>query len=132
MNTSGLEKNLPLINSLTRILENLEVCGRKSSDKRHARGDTGEAAIEEDFHLKILKDVCCEFLSNILKQLTKENILEALKHGYVTKEKCLCALRNLLPLYSLSVNSFVGVLGEADPDLAETLRKEIPALREEF
>ncbi|XP_073460212.1 protein SAAL1 [Aquarana catesbeiana] len=124
-------KNLPLINSLTRILENLEVCGRKSSDKRHARGDTGEAAIEEDFHLKILKDVCCEFLSNILKQLTKENILEALKHGYVTKEKCLCALRNLLPLYSLSVNSFVGVLGEADPDLAETLRKEIPALRDE-
>ncbi|XP_018410384.1 PREDICTED: protein SAAL1 [Nanorana parkeri] len=124
-------KNLPLINSLTRILENLEACWQKSSDKLHDGGDPEDGAIEEDFHLKILKDVCCEFLSNILSQLTKENISEALKQGHITEKKCLCALQNLLPLYSLSVNSFLAVLGEADQDLSETLRKEMTTLREE-
>ncbi|KAM9302313.1 protein SAAL1 [Gastrophryne carolinensis] len=124
-----IEKNLPLIGSLTRILENLAACQQKSSNRPQDKDEDG--VTEEDFHLKILKDICCEFLSNILSQLTKENILEALKRGHLSEEKCLCALRNLLPLYALSVNIFVAVLGEADQVLSENLRKEVTMMREE-
>lgn len=125
-------KNLPLIGSLTRILENLETCHRKNGDKHLPDGDEPQdSASEEDFHLKILKDVCCEFLSNILSQLSKEKILEALKEGQITEEKSLCALRSLLPLHASAVNSFIAVLGEADQTLSETLKKGISALRED-
>ncbi|XP_073514303.1 protein SAAL1 isoform X3 [Phyllobates terribilis] len=120
-----IRKNLALIGSLTRILENQETCQRKNQGKRIPdQAETEENVTEEDFHLKILKDVCCEFLSNILSQLTKENIVEALKAGHITEETSLCALRTLLPLYATSVNSFIVVLGEADPTLAETLKKD--------
>ncbi|XP_077143250.1 protein SAAL1 isoform X1 [Ranitomeya variabilis] len=125
---TAIRKNLTLIGSLTRILENQEMCPRKSHDKSLPdQAEPEDDVTEEDFHLKILKDVCCEFLSTILSQLTKENILEALKEGHITEETSLCALRTLLPLYGTSVNSFIEVLGEADPTLAETLKKEINA-----
>ncbi|XP_075044495.1 protein SAAL1 isoform X2 [Mixophyes fleayi] len=125
-----IQNNLSLIGSLTRILDKLETCQRRSSNKLPDQGEAEDNVTQEDFHLKILKDVCCEFLSNILPQLTKENILEGIKQEHITEEKCLSALRNLLPLYAVSVNSFIVVLGEADQTLSETLQKEI-TLREE-
>ncbi|XP_040265714.1 protein SAAL1 isoform X1 [Bufo bufo] len=121
-------KNLSLIGSLTRILENLETCEKKNEERPLSAEDEPP---EEDFHLKILKDVCCEFLSNILSQLTKENILQALTEGHITEEKSLCTLRNLLPLYAVSVNSFIAVLGEADQTLYKTLKKEVSVLGED-
>ncbi|KAM5126542.1 LOW QUALITY PROTEIN: protein SAAL1 [Mantella aurantiaca] len=124
-------KDLALISSLARVLEKSEAGLQKNGGGLHDGGGAGESATEEDFHLKILKDVCCEFLSNILSQLTKENILQGIRQGHITEETCLCALRNLIPLYSPSVRSFVAVLGEAEPRLSETLRKEIAALAEE-
>ncbi|XP_068117094.1 protein SAAL1 isoform X2 [Hyperolius riggenbachi] len=124
-------KNLPLISSLSRILGNLEACQRKSCGKPRANGEPEKAAREEEFHMKILKDVCCEFYSSILSKLTKENILEGLKQGHITEEKCVCALRNLLPLHALPMSSFAVVLGEADPVLSETLWNEIATQSEE-
>ncbi|XP_071975076.1 protein SAAL1 isoform X2 [Engystomops pustulosus] len=125
-------KNLSLIGSLTRILENLETCQKKNKDNHVSDGDgTQDKEPEEDSHLQILRDVCCEFLSNILSRLKKENIVTALKEGHITEEKSLCALRNLLPLYAVSVNSFVEVLGEEDEIMSQTLKKEISALGEE-
>ncbi|KAM4018491.1 protein SAAL1 isoform 2-T5 [Anomaloglossus baeobatrachus] len=121
-----IKKNLPLIGSLSRILENQEICQRKNQDKKlPARSEPEDKVSEEDFHLKILKDVCCEFLSNILSLLTKENIMEALRENRITEETSLCALRTLLPLYTTSVDSFIAILGEADPTLAKTLKKGI-------
>ncbi|XP_069821227.1 protein SAAL1 isoform X2 [Dendropsophus ebraccatus] len=127
-----IRKNLSLIGALTRILENLVICQKKPQDGARCDGeepqDTGS---QEDFHLQILKDVCCEFLSNILSQLSKENILEAIKNGDITEGRSLCALQSLLPLYATSVNSFMVVLGEADQTLSETLKKDIKALIED-
>ncbi|KAM3918282.1 protein SAAL1 [Leptodactylus fuscus] len=121
-------RNLSLLGSLTRMLENMETC-QQNGDVHLSDGEDlpHNNAPKEDFHLKILREVCCEFLSNILPQLTKENILDALKEGHITKDKILCGLQNLLPLYDEAVEGFLKVLGEADPALSETLKKEISA-----
>lgn len=66
--------DMPLIGSLIRILQYMEGCGKRSVDKskESEEQETGKADLnEEDFHLKILKDICCELLSNMLQELTK-------------------------------------------------------------
>uniref|UniRef100_A0A8C0HB12 Serum amyloid A like 1 n=1 Tax=Chelonoidis abingdonii TaxID=106734 RepID=A0A8C0HB12_CHEAB len=125
-------KNMPLIGSLIRILQNMEDCGKRSSDnaKKSQPKDTEKlGTVEEDFHLKILKDICCELLSNMLQELTKENILEGLKQGHLNEQKCFCAFQNLLPLYFTSVESFLEALREADQTLADSLEKRFPSLK---
>ncbi|XP_030416384.1 protein SAAL1 isoform X1 [Gopherus evgoodei] len=125
-------KNMPLIGSLIRILQNTEDCGKRSFDnaKKSQPEETEKSGtVEEDFHLKILKDICCELLSNMLQELTKENILEGLNQGHLNEQKCSCAFQNLLPLYFTSVESFLEALREADQTLADSLEKRFPSLR---
>nr|XP_033784699.1 protein SAAL1 [Geotrypetes seraphini]XP_033784700.1 protein SAAL1 [Geotrypetes seraphini]XP_033784702.1 protein SAAL1 [Geotrypetes seraphini]XP_033784703.1 protein SAAL1 [Geotrypetes seraphini] len=128
-----IEKNSPLIGSLIQVLQHLEDC-RKKPTENSERSDTEKSnrpmICEEDLHLKILQDVCCEFLSNILLEMNKETTLQGLKHGHLNEQKCLCAFRNLLPLYSTTVKSFVEVLHDADQMLAEKLEKSFPALKD--
>ncbi|KAM9605261.1 protein SAAL1 isoform 2-T2 [Morphnus guianensis] len=124
--------DMPLIGSLIRILQYMEGCGRRSVDnsKESEQGETGRADVnEEDFHLKILKDICCELLSNVLQDLTKENTLEGLHQGHLNEQTCSCAFQNLLPLYFASVESFLEVLREADQTLADNLEKRFPSLK---
>nr|Q6DCP5.1 RecName: Full=Protein saal1 [Xenopus laevis]AAH77958.1 MGC80954 protein [Xenopus laevis] len=121
------ERTLPLISSLSRVLENLEECQKKcSEDKAHESPDVRQ----DDFYLQVVKDVSCEFLSNILSELSKDDILQGISLGHITEQRCLCALRNLLPLYSQSVSSFLVALGEADRTLADTLQRETSVLAE--
>ncbi|KAM4617278.1 protein SAAL1 [Discoglossus pictus] len=124
-----MEKNLPLISSLLQVLGHLEICQRKNTDGQET-GNT--ASIDEDFHLKILKDVCCEFLSNLLIELTKDSISLGLKECHITKDKCLCAVRNLLPLYATSVKSFIDVLRGADKSLVDSLLEEMSILKDQI
>ncbi|NXS64056.1 SAAL1 protein, partial [Brachypteracias leptosomus] len=124
--------DMPLIGSLIRILQYMESCGKRSVDnsKESEPEETGRADInEEDFHLKILKDICCELLSNMLQELTKENTLEGLHQGHLNEQTCSCAFQNLLPLYFTSVESFLEVLREADQTLADNLEKRFPSLK---
>ncbi|KAM9223336.1 protein SAAL1 isoform 2-T2 [Leptosomus discolor] len=124
--------DMPLIGSLIRILQYMEGCGKRSADdsKESKQEETGSADVnEEDFHLKILKDICCELLSNMLQELTKENMLEGLHQGHLNEQTCSCAFQNLLPLYSASVESFLEVLREADQTLADNLEKRFPSLK---
>ncbi|XP_061466205.1 protein SAAL1 isoform X2 [Rhineura floridana] len=125
-------KNMPLIDSLTRVLQNMDECEKKSVDiSNKPKSEEAEklGIAEEDFHFKILKDICCELLSNMLQELSKENILEGLKQGHLNEQKCSCAFQNLLPLYLSSVENFLEVLKEADQVLAGNLRKKIPSSR---
>ncbi|KAM7164131.1 protein SAAL1 isoform 2-T3 [Macrochelys suwanniensis] len=127
-----MRKNMPLIGSLIRIFQNMEDCGKRSFDnsKKSQPEETEKSGtVEEDFHLKILKDICCELLSNMLQELTKENILEGLNQGHLNEQKCSCAFQNLLPLYFTSVESFLEALREADQTLADSLEKRFPSLR---
>ncbi|KAF1573253.1 UNVERIFIED_CONTAM: Protein SAAL1, partial [Eudyptes robustus] len=124
--------DMPLIGSLIRILQYMEGCGKRSVDnsKDSEQQETGRADLnEEDFHLKILKDICCELLSNMLQELTKENTLEGLHQGHLNEQTCSCAFQNLLPLYFTSVESFLEVLREADQTLADNLEKRFPSLK---
>ncbi|NXH17164.1 SAAL1 protein, partial [Bucco capensis] len=124
--------DMPLIGSLIRILQYMEGCGKSSGDnsKESEQEDTGRVdKNEEDFHLKILKDICCELLSNMLQELTKENTLEGLQQGHLNEQTCFCAFQNLLPLYFASVESFLEVLREADQTLAANLEKHFPSLK---
>ncbi|NWX47656.1 SAAL1 protein, partial [Steatornis caripensis] len=124
--------DMPLIGSLIRILQYMEGCGKRSvaNSKESEQQETGRADLnEEDFHLKILKDICCELLSNMLQELTKENTLEGLHQGHLNEQTCSCAFQNLLPLYSTSVESFLEVLREADQTLADNLEKRFPSLK---
>ncbi|NXK33157.1 SAAL1 protein, partial [Piprites chloris] len=123
---------MPLIGSLIRILQYMEGCGKRAVDnsKESKQEETGRTEInEEDFHLKILKDICCELLSNMLQELTKENTLEGLHQGHLNEQTCSCAFQNLLPLYFASVESFLEVLREADQTLADNLEKRFPSLK---
>ncbi|NXN58458.1 SAAL1 protein, partial [Rynchops niger] len=124
--------DMPLIGSLIRILQYMEGCVKRSVDnsKEPEQQETGRADLnEEDFHLKILKDICCELLSNMLQELTKENTLEGLHQGHLNEQTCSCAFQNLLPLYFASVESFLEVLREADQTLADNLEKRFPSLK---
>ncbi|NXS83694.1 SAAL1 protein, partial [Erpornis zantholeuca] len=123
---------MPLIGSLIRILQYMEGCGKRAVDnsKESEQEETGRTDVnEEDFHLKILKDICCELLSNMLQELTKENTLEGLHQGHLNEQTCCCAFQNLLPLYFASVESFLEVLREADQTLADNLEKRFPSLK---
>ncbi|NXM74632.1 SAAL1 protein, partial [Serilophus lunatus] len=123
---------MPLIGSLIRILQYMEGCGKRAveNSKESEQEETGRTEInEEDFHLKILKDICCELLSNMLQELTKENTLEGLHQGHLNEQTCSCAFQNLLPLYFASVESFLEVLREADQTLADNLEKRFPNLK---
>ncbi|RLW10274.1 hypothetical protein DV515_00002466 [Chloebia gouldiae] len=127
-----VEGDMPLIGSLIRILQYMEGCGKRAVDnsKESEQEETGRTDVnEEDFHLKILKDICCELLSNMLQELTKENTLEGLHQGHLNEQTCSCAFQNLLPLYSTSVESFLEVLREADQKLADNLEKRFPSLK---
>ncbi|NWZ35963.1 SAAL1 protein, partial [Brachypodius atriceps] len=124
--------DMPLIGSLIRILQYMEGCGKTAVDnsKESEQEETGRTDVnEEDFHLKILKDICCELLSNMLQELTKENTLEGLHQGHLNEQTCSCAFQNLLPLYFASVESFLEVLREADQTLADNLEKRFPSLK---
>ncbi|NWH85826.1 SAAL1 protein, partial [Aegithalos caudatus] len=117
---------------LIRILQYMEGCGKRAVDnsKESEQEETGRTDVnEEDFHLKILKDICCELLSNMLQELTKENTLEGLHQGHLNEQTCSCAFQNLLPLYFASVESFLEVLREADQTLADNLEKRFPSLK---
>ncbi|KAF2977138.1 hypothetical protein EK904_007923 [Melospiza melodia maxima] len=118
--------------NLIRILQYMEGCGKRAveNSKESEQEETGRTDVnEEDFHLKILKDICCELLSNMLQELNKENTLEGLHQGHLNEQTCSCAFQNLLPLYSASVESFLEVLREADQTLADNLEKRFPSLK---
>ncbi|XP_045227512.2 protein SAAL1 isoform X4 [Macaca fascicularis] len=123
--------DLPLIDSLIRVLQNMEQCQKKPENS--AESNTGETKktdlTQDDFHLKILKDILCEFLSNIFQALTKETVAQGVKEGQLSKQKCSSAFQNLLPFYSPVVEDFIKILREVDKALADDLEKSFPSLK---
>ncbi|XP_007497074.1 protein SAAL1 isoform X1 [Monodelphis domestica] len=125
-----MEKNLPLIGSLIRVLHNMEDCQQRSVNLDSNTEETEKSEVtEDDFHLTVLKDVSCELLSNVFQDLTKENIIQALKEDHLNKQKCFCAFKNLLPLYCSVVEDFLKVLCDVDKLLADDLEKDLPSLK---
>ncbi|XP_045873291.1 protein SAAL1 isoform X2 [Meles meles] len=123
--------DLPLIDSLIRVLQNMEHCQKKPENSADSNTDETKNSdlTQDDFHLKILKDISCEFLSNIFQVLTKETVAQGLKEGQLSKEKFSCAFQNLLPFYSPVIEDFLRILHEVDKTLADDLEKSFPSLK---
>uniref|UniRef100_A0A7N9CYZ7 Serum amyloid A like 1 n=1 Tax=Macaca fascicularis TaxID=9541 RepID=A0A7N9CYZ7_MACFA len=123
--------DLPLIDSLIRVLQNMEQCQKKPENSTESNtGETKKTDLtQDDFHLKILKDILCEFLSNIFQALTKETVAQGVKEGQLSKQKCSSAFQNLLPFYSPVVEDFIKILHEVDKALADDLEKSFPSLK---
>ncbi|XP_042132770.1 protein SAAL1 [Peromyscus maniculatus bairdii] len=123
------EVALPLIDSLIRVLQNMEHCQKKpeNSTESDTEEPTNCASPQDDFHMKILKDISCEFLSNILQALTKETVAQGLKEGQFSKQKCSCVFQSLLPRYSPVVEGFIQALRDVDKTLAEDLEESFPS-----
>ncbi|XP_074086265.1 protein SAAL1 [Macrotis lagotis] len=126
-----MEKNLPLIDVLIRVLHNMEDCQKKLVNLADSNTEETEKSdlTEEDFHLEVLRDVSCELLANIIQKLTKENIVQALKEDHLNKQKCSCAFKYLLPLYHSVIKEFLSILSEADKTLVGDLEKDFPNLK---
>ncbi|XP_055469644.1 protein SAAL1 [Psammomys obesus] len=126
-----IEGDLPLIDSLIRVLQNMEQCRKKSenSPESDTEEPTNCGSPQDDFHMKILQDISCEFLSNIFQALTKETMAKGLKEGQLSKQKCSCAFQSLLPLYSPVVEDFIKILREVDKALAEELEDSFPSVK---
>ncbi|XP_045146943.1 protein SAAL1 isoform X2 [Echinops telfairi] len=124
-----MEKAFPLIDSLTRVLQMLQ---RYQKKPENSNGDETEKPDlkGDDLHWNILKDISCEFLSNILQALTKEAVAQGLKEGHLNQQKCSCAVKNLLPSYSPVVADFLKVLHDVDKTLADDLKKSFPSLKD--
>ncbi|EQB79125.1 tryptophan hydroxylase 1-like protein [Camelus ferus] len=92
--------DLPLIDSLIRVLQNLEHCQKKPENSAESNTEETKKSdlTQDDFHLKILKDISCEFLSNIFQVLTK-------------------------------VADFLKILQEVDEALAGNLEESFPSLK---
>ncbi|KAM6172474.1 protein SAAL1 [Erethizon dorsatum] len=123
--------DLPLIDSLIRVLENVEHCQKKPENSTGSNTEETQKPdlTQDDFHLKILKDISCEFLSNILQALTKETVARGLKEGQLSKQKCSCAFQNLLPFYNPVVEDFIKILHEVDNAFAGDLEESFPSLK---
>ncbi|EPQ18370.1 Protein SAAL1 [Myotis brandtii] len=123
--------DLSLIDSLIRVLQNVEHCQKKPENSAESNTEeTKKFDLTQDyFHLKILKDISCEFLSNIFQALTKETVTKGLKEGQLSKQKCSCAFQNLLPFYSPMVEDFLKILHEVDKTLAGDLEESFPSLK---
>ncbi|XP_066107165.1 protein SAAL1 isoform X2 [Saccopteryx bilineata] len=126
-----IEKDLPLIDSLIRVLQNMEHCQKKPENSAESNTDETKNSdlTQDDFHLKILKDISCEFLSNIFQVLTKETVAKGLKEGQLSKQKCSCAFQNLLPFYSPVVEDFLKILYKVDKTIAGDLEESFPSLK---
>ncbi|XP_063527180.1 protein SAAL1 isoform X5 [Pongo pygmaeus] len=123
--------DLPLIDSLIRVLQNMEQCQKKPENSAESNTEETKKTdlTQDDFHLKILKDILCEFLSNIFQALTKETVAQGVKEGQLSKQKCSSAFQNLLPFYSPVVEDFIKILREVDKALADDLEKSFPSLK---
>ncbi|XP_026971055.1 protein SAAL1 isoform X3 [Sagmatias obliquidens] len=122
---------LPLIDSLIRVLQNMKHCQKKPENSAESNTEETKKSdlTQGDFHLKILKDISCELLSNIFQVLTKETVAQGLKEGQLSKRKCSCAFENLLPLYNPVVEDFLKILREVDKTLAGNLEESFPSLK---
>ncbi|XP_051885466.1 protein saal1 [Pristis pectinata] len=136
---SEIEQNLPLLGTLLRVLFCAEECQKKppegtrrpSADKWSAPSPVGAQKGKKqgrDFHMKILLNICCEFLSEIFMDVSEELVSKSFKEGYLSQEMCICAVQHLLPLYTTTVKRFHGILKEVQPDIAEQLQLKFHSL----
>lgn len=80
----------------------------------------------QDEQLQTLAEITAEFLADICIQIPKDTVADLVKKGHLTEKTCLTALGSLLSNFKTSFQHLQAMLSEADPQLADTVRKRFP------
>ncbi|XP_023649640.1 protein saal1 isoform X1 [Paramormyrops kingsleyae] len=125
-----VEQNLPLIGSLLRVLQYLQVCQqRETGNHTDSEVSKDEEEEEEDVQLQALKETTAEFLASVLIDLTKGAMAELVKRGSLTAQTCLLVANSLLPQHRAAVDHMTAALSEEEPKLVDVLKGKLPAAR---
>lgn len=114
--SSKNDTSLPLIGSILRVLQYHSEC----KDDSMSKDDT------QDEQLQTLAEITAEFLADICIQIPKDTVADLVKKGHLTEKTCLTALGSLLSNFKTSFQHLQAMLSEADPQLADTVRKRFP------
>ncbi|XP_029909692.1 protein saal1 isoform X2 [Myripristis murdjan] len=117
---------LPLIGTVLRVLQ---YHSEYQSDKTEGCDGKGDTQSEEtkDEQLQALVETTAEFLADIFFQIPKDSVAELVRKGYLTEKTCFSAAVGLLPQFKSAFQHLESMLSEIDPQLADMLRKQLPA-----
>lgn len=94
-------------------------------EQQHREGGASSTCEEaaQDEQLQMLAEIISEFLADICLQISKETVADLVKEGYVSERTCRAAVECLLPDFTASLQQLQVLMCEAEPRLAEALRK---------
>ncbi|XP_074534458.1 protein saal1 [Halichoeres trimaculatus] len=110
------DASLPLIGT---VLQVLQYHSERKTDETNTEGT-------KDEQLQTLAEVTAEFLADICEQIPKETVADLIKEGYLTEKTSLTAASSLVHDYKTAFQHLQSVLSEADPRLADIVRKQFP------
>ncbi|XP_071760895.1 protein saal1 [Centroberyx gerrardi] len=116
---------LPLIGSVLRVLQYHSEYQENKAEDCSSKGDSQKEE-SKDEQLQALVETTSEFLADICFQIPKDAVAELVKKGYLTEKTCLSAVGSLLPRFKSAFQHLESVLSEADPQLADMVRKRFP------
>lgn len=108
---SESDPSLPIIGTILRVLQ------------YHGEGKHDAS---KDEQLQALAEITTEFLADICIQIPKVAVADWVKKGHLTEETALTAASSLVPKFKDSFQHLQSVLSEADPQLADMVRKRFP------
>ncbi|KAM8892302.1 protein saal1 [Spinachia spinachia] len=81
----------------------------------------------KDEQLQTLAEITAEFLAEICIQIPKDTVADLVKKGYLTEKTALTAASSLVVRFNTSFQHLQSMLSEADPQMADVVRKQFPA-----
>ncbi|XP_028285832.1 protein saal1 [Parambassis ranga] len=113
---SRSDTSLPLIGTILRVCQYHNECKDDDTNKED----------ETDEQLQTLAEISAEFLADLCIHIPKDLVPELVKKGYLTEKTCLTAADSLLPKFKTSFQHLQAMLSEADPRLADVVKKQFP------
>ncbi|XP_037307732.2 protein saal1 [Pungitius pungitius] len=114
---SRSDTSLPLIGSILRVLQ----YHSEAKDEGFSKGGV------KDEQLQTLAEITAEFLAEICIQIPTDTVADLVKKGYLTEKTALTAASCLVVKFKASFEHLQSVLSEADPQMADVVRKQFPA-----
>nr|XP_040017717.1 protein saal1 [Gasterosteus aculeatus aculeatus] len=111
------DTSVTLIGSVLRVLQ------YRSEAKDEGFGKEGV----KDEQLQTLAEITAEFLAEICVQIPKDTVADLVKKGFLTEKTALTAASSLVVKFKTSFQHLLSVLSEADPQMADVVRKQFPA-----
>lgn len=111
------DTSLPLIGIVFRVLQyHTELKNNATDDEEGTKNE----------QLQTLAEIAAEFLADICLQISKDTVAELIKEGYLTEKTCLAAAGSMHTKFKPSFQHLSLMLSEADPRLADELKKQFP------